>query len=256
MPPLSPRRRLRAPDEQLTLPLSWLDEIGMREALRARGAEVAAVRFRANRSRLISIAADRSSLNLHDCFRAAPGPVLDAIAHFVSAPGRTTGYRRAIARMREWWTAQAVQADADVRAAELCCGTPAQRQYLARHYREMNAAKFGGRLPDLLPVRLSDRMSRRLGHISYGRAQAGERAILEIAINVDLMLEGNEAVLRDTLLHEMAHAEAWLLHGHRGHGRIWRTVARRVGCEARACTHVRVRRRPARRVPVTRVPTG
>ncbi|MGH7504539.1 MAG: SprT-like domain-containing protein, partial [Longimicrobiales bacterium] len=58
----------------------------------------------------------------------------------------------------------------------------------------------------------------------------------------------------DTLLHEMAHAEAWLLHAHREHGRPWRTVARRVGCEARACSTVRIRRRRRRERPAETVP--
>jgi hypothetical protein len=252
----TPQRR-RAPDDQLTLPLAWLGEAEMRDALRARGVVVGSVRFKPNRSRLISISADRASLNLHECFRASPGPVIDAIATFVRSPGRSAEFRRAIARMRAWWAAQAVPEHAPARPSDhACCATPEQRQYLARLYRQCNSDKFGGRLPELLPVRLSNRMSRRLGHISYGRAAAGTRTVEEIALNVDLMLEGNERVLRDTMLHEMAHAEAWLLHGHRGHGRIWRTVARRVGCEDRACTHVKIRRRSAKRSAVTRVPEG
>jgi len=227
----------------------------MRDALRARGVVIDGIRFKRNRSRLISISADRASLNLHECFRAASGPVIDAIATFARAPGRSAEYRRAIVRMRAWWAAQALPEHAPPRPAEhACCATAAQRQYLARIYRQYNAEKFGSRLPELLPVRLSNRMSRRLGHISYGRANAGARTVEEIALNVDLMLEGNERILLDTMLHEMAHAEAWLIHGHRGHGRIWRTVARRVGCEDRACTNVRVRRRAARQAAVTRVP--
>jgi hypothetical protein len=255
MPIASPRRRQPQPDEQLTLPLAWLDDAAFMAALRERGVVVGGVRFKANRTRLISISADRRSLNLHDCFRAAPGPVIDAVASFVKARHRSAEYRRAIVRMREWWSAQATSQPAASRAGSgACCGTAEQRHYLGRMYRQLNQERFGGRLPELLPVRLSNRMSRRLGHVTYGRTPAGARTCEEIALNVDLMLAGNEQVLLDTLVHEMAHAEAWLQHGHRGHGRIWRTVAARVGCEPRACTDVRIRRRTARRAAVTRVP--
>src|SRR5690606_17531903 len=81
-----------------------------------------------------------------------------------------------------------------------------------------------------------------------------ERAVLEIALNVDLMLRANDRHRLDTLLHEMAHAEAYLLHGERGHGAHWRRIARRVSCEPRACSDVRIARRRRRADPVTRVP--
>jgi predicted SprT family Zn-dependent metalloprotease len=61
-------------------------------------------------------------------------------------------------------------------------------------------------------------------------------------ISADLLLPANAEVLRDTLLHEMAHGEAWLRHGHRGHGKIWRRIAERVGCVPRALTQTRVAR--------------
>jgi hypothetical protein len=244
-------------DEQLTLELSWLDEGSFREALRSRGVDVARVRFKNNRSRLVSLSADRKTLNVHACFRAAPGAVLDAVAAFARVSQRSVEYRRSIQRMRTWWTSQAAEAQADAAPAAArvtCCATTEQRQLLARLYRQFNEDRFGGRLPELLPVRLSPRMSRRFGHIQYGHSRGKERSVAEIALNVDLLLAGNEAALVETLLHEMAHAEAYLLHGHRGHGRIWRTVARRVGCEARALTHVRIRRRKRGDSPTQRVP--
>ena len=43
------------------------------------------------------------------------------------------------------------------------------------------------------------------------------------------MLPGNEAILLDTLLHEMTHMEAWLTHGERAHGRDWKSIAKRGG---------------------------
>jgi hypothetical protein len=51
----------------------------------------------------------------------------------------------------------------------------------------------------------------------------------------------------------MTHMEAWLLHGERGHGRQWKEIALRVGCEATACSTQPIRRR-RKHVPVTEVP--
>jgi hypothetical protein len=198
------------------------------------------VRFKANRSRLISLSADRKSLNLHECFRTATGEILDAIAVFACALRDSPAYRRAIARMRVWQDAHGDVSDAHEREPP-CCATAAQRHFLGSLYRQLNHEHFAGTLPDLLSIRLSDRMSRRLGQISYAGKQ--RRTVREIALNVDLMLERNETALADTLLHEMAHAEAWITHAHRGHGAIWRAIAKRVGCEARACSAMRIRKR-------------
>lgn len=227
----------------------------MLRELRARGVDdVRQVRFRNNRSRLISLSADRVRLNLHDCFRAAAPDVVDAIADFASARAATLGYRRAIRRLQSWHAAQVRNAEQEVeRPSTACCGTPAQLHLLGHCYRQLNRVHFGGALPELTPVRLSDRMTRRLGHVHYGR-NPEQRSVIEIALNVDLLLPGNEQALVDTLLHEMAHAEAWLAHGHRGHGRTWRRIAARVGCDARACSDMRIRRR-RRGTPATeRVP--
>ena len=249
----APRARRGAPDEQLTLALSWLSEQDVLRELRSRSVcDVERVRFKANRSRLISLSADRTSLNLHECFRSAPADVIDAVATFARSLRDSPAYRRAIARMRAWHEAQVEGLETHDYGVGPCCATAAQRSFLAGLYRRLNGTHFSGLLPDLLPVRLSDRMSRRLGHVTYTRAGA-ERAVLEIALNVDLVLETNEHALVDTLLHEMAHAEAWLRHGHRGHGGIWRAIAQRVGCEARACSDMKIRRR-RRGTDLTRVP--
>jgi hypothetical protein len=246
-------RRTAAPDQQLSLPLSWLSEEDMLRELRTRGVtDVARVRFKNNKSRLISLSADRTSLNLHDCFRSAQADVLEAVATFARSLRDSPAYRRAIERMRLWHEAQVEGTERDDYGVGPCCATDAQRRFLASLYRQLNHSHFDGSLPDVLPVRLSDRMSRRLGHVSYSSGRA-ERAVLEIALNVDLVLETNEQALMDTLLHEMAHAEAWLMQGHRGHGGVWRAIARRVGCEARACSDMHIRRR-RRNSDLTRVP--
>ncbi len=246
-------RRSKFLDEQLSLPLAHLDEGGMLDALRTRGAvSLERVRFKRNRSRMASLSADHTCLNLQECFRAAPGPVLDAIAAFVTAPSYNAAFRSAVARMRKWWDGQ----EGDERPGEpvvlTSCATPEQAALLVALYVRLNASHFGGILPADVPLRLSNRMSRRFGHIHYTRRN-GQRVIAEIALNVDLCLRGNERHLEETLLHEMAHGEAWLVHGDRGHGPVWRAIARRVGCEPRACSRVRIRRR-ARGARVTDLP--
>lgn len=247
--------RKAASDCQLSLPLAHLSEGDMLRELRSRGVgDIREVRFRNNRSRLISLSADRVRLNLHDCFRAAAPDVVDAIADFALARAATVGYRRAIRRMQAWHAAQAHSPEHEPELpSAACCGTPSQLQLLAHCYRQFNRDHFGGALPELTPVRLSERMTRRLGHVQYGR-DPHQRSVIEIALNVDLLLPGNERALLDTLLHEMAHAEAWLTHGHRGHGRTWRRIAARVGCEARACSDMRIRRRRRTTPPTDRVP--
>jgi hypothetical protein len=257
---MSPRRRRSRQvdsDQQLSLSLSWLSEDAMVRALRGRGvAFVEEVRFRPNRARLISLSADRRRLNLHDCFQAAPGRVLDAVATFATAPARSRVFREAVEQMREWHEGQV--AEYGLGEPRVTCGTPRQLACLERTYVQLNDSHFGGGLPVDLPIRLSDRMSRRFGHVSYARTTRGERRVAELALNIDLLLPGNERALVDTMLHEMAHVEAWLVHGHREHGRIWREVARRVGCEAKACTRMRLRRQkdggPVTHVPALRLP--
>jgi hypothetical protein len=253
MPARRGRSRRVHSDHQLSLSLSWLTEAELLGALRVRGVTfVEEVRFRPNRSRLISLSADRRRLNLHECFRAAPARVLDAVAAFVTAPARSRSFRDAVERMREWHEGQV--AEYGLGDPLPGCGTPEQRACLDRVYAQLNESHFGGALPRSLPIRLSDRMSRRFGHVSYARTTQGDRKVAELALNIDLLLPGNERALLDTLLHEMAHIEAWLVHGHRERGRIWREAARRVGCEPKACTHMRLKRRRSRE-PVTNVPT-
>jgi hypothetical protein len=252
------RRRKGADDHQLTLSLVWLSEEEFAGALQARGAcAIRRVRFKPNRTRMVSLSGDRRSLNIHHCFRAASHDVLDAVAAFVRLPSRSAEYRDAIRRMRMWWDRQRHPDDPLLTQSarpRACCATAEQREFLLRTYERLNRTRFCGALPDIVPLRLSNRMSRRFGHVYYATARNGSRMIEEIALNVDLMMEGNEAHLLDTLLHEMSHAEAWLLRGHREHGEEWREIARRVGCEAKACSMVRIRRRRGKRTPVTRVP--
>jgi hypothetical protein len=251
--PIRLRRRGIA-EEQLWLPLALLTEEEFVRALAQRGAEVRRVRFKNNRSRLISHSREHGVLNVHACFRSANDDLLDAIAAFILLPSSSAGYRESIERMRAWWDGQAAAPEAhDGARAPVCCGTDEQRTFLRTLYARLNAERFRGALPRTVPLRLSSRMKRRFGHVQYGRN--GGRTVEEIALNVDLMLPGNERHLLDTLLHEMAHVEAWVEYGHREHGPVWRAIARRVECEPRACSRVRIRRRSRAAAPATGVPS-
>ena len=207
-------------------------------ALRDRGSAIRRIRYRENRSVLLSVGRDGTTLNSHACFRDAPPAIVDAIVTTVVAADSS---ERCAARrtLTEW--------EGTRRGLERARRTKPRRERTANGpetaplrdlYRRFNARRFGGRLPEI-PLRLSRRMTRSLGTIRYGRDE-GRRSVVEIAVARKLLRTENRAALEDTLLHEMAHAEAWLRHGHRGHGRIWRAVARRVGCRPRAVNDVRV----------------
>jgi hypothetical protein len=241
------RRKRPADRYQLSFPLSWLSEKDFIEALRARGVSgIRRIRYKPNRTRLISLSQDRRALNIHDCFRAATDDVLDAVAGFLLLPNGSAAQRRSIERMRAWSEGQAdpeAGRTTGRNGAARTAGSPLQIAFLEATYERLNRERFGGHLPDHVPIRLSDRMSHGFGHVQYGRTRGGVRSIDEIALTSDLLIEGNERHLLDTLLHEMAHIEAWMLHGHRGHGEPWRRIAERVGCEVFASSLVRIRRR-------------
>jgi hypothetical protein len=146
------------------------------------------------------------------------------------------------------------QLDAETGSRTHCCATPAQRAYLRAVYAYFNETRFGGVLPAAVPVRLSSRMRTALGHMLPGVDEDGDRCVVEIALNVDLMLAGNGAERADTLLHEMAHAADWLENGSQGHGATWREWARYVGCRPTTLYDRPVRLRRRRRDRVERVP--
>lgn len=69
-----------------------------------------------------------------------------------------------------------------------------------------------------------DNSKRRFGLCHYGRKFISVSAILS-SLN-------SEAEVRDTILHEIAHALA----GHEaGHGARWKYIARAIGCNAKRC---------------------
>ncbi len=240
--------------------------------LRARGARrLKKVTFRPNRSTIWSLTQDATVLNLHVAYRRAPSSLLDAFAGIVRGRGRhTEAVREASAVVRDWPGLEPVmdavrKAHAQRRRAigtqcgdsadvTNCCSTPRQRAYLRALYAYFNDTRFDGLLPKNVPVRLSNRMSSSLGHMIPGYDRARGRYVVEIALNIDLMLEGNGPERIDTLLHEMAHVADYLFEGNRGHGPSWKAWARRAGCRDETRYERSVVRRRRRRQMVTRVP--
>jgi hypothetical protein len=242
-----------------------LSEEDLRKVLARRGCKrLTCIRFKKNRGRIISLSKDGRTLHIHACFQEATDDALKAVVTFLNAGRNSYAYREAIRAMRDFFDAHAPKyvaitgEEEDTRVVTgvqrlPCVGTAAQRAFLREAYTRFNASLFDGRLPASVTMRLSDRMKSRLGHVRYHTTTAGERMVLELALNIHLLLPRNEAVLLDTLLHEMTHMEAWLMHGERGHGRKWKDIAIRVGCEATACSTQPIRRR-RKHVPVTEVP--
>ncbi|MEQ8330309.1 MAG: SprT family zinc-dependent metalloprotease [Longimicrobiales bacterium] len=251
--------RARSPEE-------FLRELKSRGARRLRR-----VVFRANRSTIWSLTQDATVLNVHVAYRRAPSSLLDAFAAIARGRARRTeAVRTAASTVRDWPGLQPVMeavrashAQKRRRAALAidgpeevthCAATPQQRTYLRTLYGYLNQTRFDGLLPRDIPVRLSRRMTSSLGHMLPGYDRRRGRYVAELALNVDLMLEGNGAERLDTLLHEMAHAADYLFDGERGHGASWRAWARHAGCRVETRYDRPVVRRRRRADAVTRVP--
>lgn len=214
------------------------------QLLRSAGAKrLVRVTFRANRSTIWSLTRGGRALNLHEAYRTAPVSVLRAFGVVASRANRPDGsYRNACRAVREWpgldyalHRQRDVSKDVDVqRRSTPCKGTVEERARMRALYDRLNETRFRGRLPTDIPLRISRRMKTRLGHMAPA-GNTGAPAVGEIALNRALFLTGNEAVLSETLLHEMAHVAAYLFDGHAGHGPPWRRWAMEAGCHPGPC---------------------
>lgn len=252
--------------------MARLTEAEVVAALRERGVTgVRRVGFRSNRSTILSLSPRTGRLSLHVAFAHATPRILDALAVYLTEGARrTVGFRRASHTIREWGKLERMMAAERRRSGGPRrrrgkgrvekpepgpdCATLAQRRYLEALYRHYNRALFHGELPDDICIRLSSRMQSRLGQVKLWRDRWGRRSVIELALNADLMLPENDDNRIDTLIHEMAHIEAWLLHNDGGHGDDWKRIARRVGCVDLACAGRGPRRRGRGQPPTDRVP--
>jgi hypothetical protein len=237
------------PHTGLAAKRSAVDQYDVMAALAMRGVTcLREITFRPNRSRVISLSPDRRRLSLSRALKTLDDRILDAIADFINAPSGSERFSEATETLRNWHDWSRTRR----RNRTPSCGTRQQDRYLRSVYRRLNASHFANALPVRVHIRLCSVMTSMYGFVAYATSARGRRCVTELAINIDLLMAGNEKALIDTMLHEMAHMEAWLAHGHRAHGAIWKAIARRVGCEPRACTSGEFKRR--RRDSVTRVP--
>ena len=244
-------------------------EVTFLEGLRRRGAlRLCRVSFRRNRATIWSLGSGGTVLNLHEGYRDAPASILDAFAVIVRDADRgTAAYREAASQVRQWPGLEPALRSAQMAYRRLkrgrrrsqpnypgpCCATDDQKRYVRRLYLHLNNIRFDRRLPRTLPLRLSNRFRIRLGHMVPGDC-GGKRVVLEIALNVDLMLQGNGRERVDTLVHEMAHAADWIFDGCEGHGHTWRRWAQRARCQTVTCTSSPIVQRVDRAVRIHRVP--
>ncbi len=238
----------------------WSEDSLHAELVRLGAKDLDRVAFRATRRRIWSLTRSErygTTLNLQPIFRAAPEDVVQALAISASATGsRIVKVPSARRRIRDWHRARSPAAPPPRPVA--CAGTPKQAAFLRSAFDHLNRTRFDGGLPSSVVLRFSARMTRRLGHMreptpeGQSAAAGGE---IEIALALELMLEGNEDAFLDTLLHEMAHAADFLSRGRTDHGPHWRMWAARVGCAPRRCATSPIgRRRRGRRV--LGVPSG
>lgn len=225
---------------QLELPIGEPEELGLR--LRRAGlAPTIEVVLHRNRRTMVSLV--RSRLRIHQGYRWAPDEVLEAIVRW-TRPRIPAVERRSVTRLLLSFPVHDFVAPASPeprrRPEPPEPGDEARLERLEALHGDLNRRWFGGGLAPI-PVRLSGRMRRKLGH--YEPADQGEPAI--VLSRRHLRRDGWRAAA-DTLLHEMVHQ--WQDETGRpiDHGPVFRAKAREVGIEPRAVT----RRRPPVRPPL------
>ena len=225
-PPPRPRIAAQAPAAPPLSPGAPRDAEELLARLRALGL-TGIERCRLTRNRTVMVSFKGGELRVHHGYLGAPPDVHRAIARFVSAR-RKADRRAAQAVLLAHPVPRDEARSRRAREATHPDDAPGAAR-LQRAHRELNARYFGGSLRDV-PVRVSRRMRRRLGH--YAAASSAEGAEIAIARS-HLRRHGWEEALH-TLLHEMVHQwqdESGLPIDH---GREFRRKAREVGITARA----------------------
>ncbi|KAA0203942.1 hypothetical protein HAZT_HAZT009297 [Hyalella azteca] len=103
-----------------------------------------------------------------------------------------------------------------------------RQELTERLYKLFNSKIFENKLPDSMAITWNTRMTKTAGFCYYkvDRSKAsGRNARVELSTKV----VDSPARLRDTLVHELCHAAAWLVSGyHGGHGPVWQAWASRA----------------------------
>jgi hypothetical protein len=216
-------------DAQLALPFD-APPVPLDVRLRTMGLrDVAAIRTHRNRSVLVSLTR-RGVLRIHADYAGAPDGVIAAIVRFLGRGVPSAERRRLLEVMRAWPLSSPAGPRRRVATASPAPADARALAKLAARWHELNAMHFGGSLREI-PIGLSGRMRRRLGHLVYDRATS---AAVEIVLRRRFVHRAPWGQVEETLLHEMVHQ--WQAETGRAvdHGREFRRKAREVGITPRA----------------------
>ncbi|XP_037072312.1 acidic repeat-containing protein-like [Pollicipes pollicipes] len=115
-------------------------------------------------------------------------------------------------------------------AAAFVTGFKTKKLELARHLlRLINAEVFEDKLAPDLEIKFNKRMLRTAGFCYSKQTACGGATVRTARIELSEKVVDSAERLRDTLVHELCHAAAWVVSGDRGgHGPVWRGWAGRV----------------------------
>jgi hypothetical protein len=205
-------------------------------AVNRAGGRFRSIAVTTNRRVMLSVGDGGSTLRIHRRFLDAPEPVLSAVGRFLSARRRA---ERVVARaaIRDFVAEIRPSPTTRRRRRELHPSDAPLLERLQREFDRVNVESFDGELPSV-PIFLSRRMRSRNGHFSLHPP--------EIVISHRLCVAARPGEAERTLRHEMIHL--WQHHtgAPLGHGRDFRTMARRLDVHPRATRPVRWLDEPAR----------
>jgi hypothetical protein len=218
-----PPPRPAAPPATADALLARLYTLGLGADLSAGGID----RCRLTRNRAVMVSFRNGELRIHRGYLAAPDEVLRAVVALVQA--RTRARRAAAQRVILAFPVHAGDAAAPAprprgRERTHAADEPMVR-VLAEWHRRYNDRYFGGRL-SAVPIRVSRRLRRRLGH--YTAAASGGLSAEIVIGRSHIRRHGWEEALH-TLLHEMVHQWQDETGQAIDHGAGFRRKAREVG---------------------------
>ncbi|HEU0301417.1 MAG TPA: SprT-like domain-containing protein [Longimicrobium sp.] len=193
-----------------------------------------------NRRIMASVAERGRALRLNEAFASAPRDVLVAVARLFSArDSRTRARAKAVVR---GFIAQIPPAAVSAgprrpRRRRVLPGDERHLERLRDEFRRVNAAYFGGALPEV-PLYLSGQMRRRNGHFSSHP--------VEIVISRRLLTHAHPGEAEHTLRHEMIHLWQHAEGKKPDHGPEFRAWARRLDVHPRATRAVGWKNQPRR----------
>ncbi len=190
-------------------------------------------RVRLTRNRTVVVSHGHGELRIHESFLNAPEDVWKAVIAFVHARKRDVRHEA-----KRKILAFPVSLDQDLvsrhrKPEKTHPGDEALAAELAKWHAEYNRDRFDGSLKEI-PIRISRRMRRRLGHYTPGTERGGP----EIAISRRHIRRDGWPEALHTLVHEMVHQWQDETGREINHLREFRAKARDVGITPAACRAV------------------